>query len=118
MRAVTRSLAEAQNPTNRDLHHALRVNLLMSTAGALRRNSRRQWRNGPPDWQNDRRLSMNAYEANEDRLLSELELDAVTGGNPFIVWGMVLASCAVDALTDGAFSRPLSLDSIRQTMGQ
>jgi hypothetical protein len=60
---------------------------------------------------------MNAYEADENRLLSEAELDEVTGGNPFVAWGIALACCAADVLTDGAFSRPLSLDSIRQTMG-
>ena len=61
---------------------------------------------------------MNAYEANENRLLSEVELDEVTGGNAFVAWAVALAGCAADALTDWAFSRPLSLDSIRQTMGQ
>jgi hypothetical protein len=66
---------------------------------------------------NDRRLSMNSLEANENCLLSEAELDEVIGGNAFVAWGIALAGCAADALTDGAFSRPLSLDSIRQTMG-
>jgi hypothetical protein len=60
---------------------------------------------------------MNAYETNENRLLSETELEEVTGGNAIAVWAAVLAGCAVDALTDGAFSRPLSLDTIRQQMG-
>jgi hypothetical protein len=59
---------------------------------------------------------MNAYEANENRLLSEVELDEVVGGNPFVAWGIAIAGCIADSLTDGAFSRPLSLDSIAQAM--
>ena len=57
---------------------------------------------------------MNAYEANENGLLSEVELDEVTGGN--IAWAIVIAGAIADTLTDGAFSRPLSLDSIREAM--
>jgi hypothetical protein len=60
---------------------------------------------------------MKAYETNEIRSLSEVELDDVAGGNAIAVWAAVLAGCALDALTDGAFSRPISLDSIRQQMG-
>jgi hypothetical protein len=77
----------------------------MPAAGALRRKSRRQWRSGPPN-----------YEANENRLLSEVELDGVRGGNPFVAWGIAIAGAIADTLTDGAFSRPLSLDSIRDAM--
>lgn len=57
---------------------------------------------------------MNEYEANENRLLSEVELDEVTGGNPFVAWGIAIGGAILDSLTDGAFSRPLSLDWVRQ----
>jgi hypothetical protein len=60
---------------------------------------------------------MNAYEANENRLLSEVELDKVAGGHPAVAWGIAIAGAIADSLTDGAFSRPLSLDSIRQAVG-
>jgi hypothetical protein len=73
----------------------------MPAAGALRRKSRPQWRSGPPDKR--RRLSMN--ETNENRLLSEVELDEVTGGNPFVAWGIAIGGAILDSLTDGAFSR-------------
>jgi hypothetical protein len=59
---------------------------------------------------------MNAYEANENRLLSEVELDEVRGGNPFVAWGIAIAGAIAETLTDGGFSRPLSLDSIREAM--
>ena len=43
--------------------------------------------------------------ATRERELTEVELDAVAGGN--IAWAIVIGGAIADSLTDGAFSRPI-----------